>query len=303
VRVLLVASEAAGLKTLRALGRTSHHLVGILTAPSPSGFKGSSFEVQAEKAGVPVWPATFVKDPGFAAQVRETEVDILLNVHSLHLAHEAVLSAPRVGAFNLHPGPLPRYAGLNAPLWAVYRGETTYGVTLHWMTPFVDAGPIAYQRLFPLGDEETGLSLFLKCIEDGLLLVAELLETAEAAPDRIPRLEQRLERREYLRSGPPEEGRLRWDRPADEVVRFVRACDFRPFVSPWGHPRAPPTGHKLGVLSCRPTGRAVDGPPGALGEVVGSGVEVSCADTRVILEDVLHEGRACKAADVVARSR
>ena len=244
-----------------------------------------------------------MKDPGFAAQVRETEVDILLNVHSLYLAHEAVLSAPRVGAFNLHPGPLPLYAGLNAPLWAVYRGEATYGVTLHWMTPRVDAGPIAYQRLFALGEEETGLSLFLKCIESGLELVGELLKTAEAAPDRIPRQEQHLERRERVRSGPPEEGRLSWDRPAAEVVRFVRACDFRPFASPWGHPRASLAGRELGVLSCRSTRRAAEGSPGALGDVVGSGVEVSCADTRVILEDVLHEGRAGKAADVVARPR
>ena len=36
---------------------------------------------------------------------------------------------------------------------------------------------------------------------------------------------------------------------------------------------------------------------------MGSGVEVSCVDTRVILEDVVYEGRAGKAADVVARPR
>jgi methionyl-tRNA formyltransferase len=303
VRILLVAGEAAGLQALRALTRTSHRLVGILTAPSPSGFKGASFETQAKKMGAPVWPAGLVKDPAFAAQVRERGVDILLNVHSLYLMHEAVLTAPTVGAFNLHPGPLPRYAGLGAPLWAVYRGESSYGVTLHWMTPRVDAGPIAYQRLFGVDAEETGLSLSLKCIEAGVALVAELLKAAEDGADRIPRLEQSLDQREYVRAAPPQQGRLLWDRPAAEVLRFVRACDFRPLTSPWGHPKATLEGREMQVLSARATGKTAGAPPGTVGETVGTGVEVACADHRIVLEDVLCEGAAGKAADVFPGGR
>ena len=36
---------------------------------------------------------------------------------------ESVLRAPRQLAINFHDGPLPRYAGLNAPVWALLHGE------------------------------------------------------------------------------------------------------------------------------------------------------------------------------------
>jgi len=59
---------------------------------------------------------------------------------------EAVLGVPARGAWNLHPGPLPRYAGLNAPSWAIYRGEQRHGVTVHRMDRGIDTGDIAYQE-------------------------------------------------------------------------------------------------------------------------------------------------------------
>jgi methionyl-tRNA formyltransferase len=302
VRILLVAGEAAGLQTLRAVTRTSHELVAILAAPAPSGFKGATLEAQAAKSGVPVWPAALVKEPSFAARVREAEVDVLLNVHSLYVVAEAVLEAPALGAFNLHPGPLPRYAGRNAPLWAVFRGERTYGVTLHWMTGRIDAGPVAYQRLFPVDEHETGLSLSRKCAEAGVALVGELLRAAEGGPAAIPRLEQRLADREYLPSAVPHGGRVPWNRPAEEVLRFLRACDFRPFASPWGHPKATVEGRELEVVSVRPTGRPARGAPGTAGEAAGDGVEVACQDEALVVEDVLYEGRPTKAAALLRPS-
>ena len=73
--------------------------------------------------------------------MREQGVDLLLNVHSLYLiARRTVVAAPRIGSFNLHPGPLPEYAGLNTPSWAIYNGEREHGVTVHWMEPGVDTG-------------------------------------------------------------------------------------------------------------------------------------------------------------------
>src|SRR5919109_2815282 len=127
--VVLVAEEAAGLRALRLLDASEHEVVAVLSS-SGTGF------------GRPVRDPLAVTDPAFAGELRD--VDLLLNVHSLHIAAPAVVAAPRTGSFNLHPGPLPEYAGLNAPSWAIYNGETRHAVTLHWMEPEVDAGPIAY---------------------------------------------------------------------------------------------------------------------------------------------------------------
>src|ERR1043165_3348965 len=99
----------------------------------------------AQGFGFTVWPARNIKDPFFPAAVRAGRIDILINVHSLHIIPVEVLRAVRIGAFNMHPGPLPQYAGLNTVSWAIYEGETSYGVTVHWIAADVDAGNIAYK--------------------------------------------------------------------------------------------------------------------------------------------------------------
>ena len=174
MNLILVGGESAGLQALKAILRTSHQLVAVLAAPSQSGFAGASVTGLANKLGVPVWPAARVRDPELGAVIRDASVDLILNVHSLYLVHPEVLHAPRIGCFNLHPGSLPGYAGLNSPSWAIYNGERSHGVTLHWMMKGIDVGPIAFQERFPIEDADTGLSLALKCVRAGIPLIEEL---------------------------------------------------------------------------------------------------------------------------------
>ena len=107
------------------------------------------------------------------------KVNVLLNIHSLFIIHPEVLEVPRIGSFNMHPAPLPRYAGVNAVSWAIYRGERTHGVTIHQMVPEIDAGPIVHQVFFDI-EMDTALSLTAKCTQAGVRLVQQLLETAAA---------------------------------------------------------------------------------------------------------------------------
>ena len=210
--------------------------------------------------------------------MRAEEVDLLLNVHSLYVIHGTVLGAPRIGAFNLHPGPLPRYAGLNAVSWAIYQGERSHGVTVHWMAPEIDAGPIAYQSLFPIDENDTALSLAARCVREGLPLMMRLLDVAAKHPAEIPAVPQDIEKREYFHAGVPEGGRLSWQWPAQKIVDFVRACDYFPFRSPWGHPRTSMGTQELAVVKARRTRLAADSPPGTVGESTGEGVKVASSD-------------------------
>ena len=78
----------------------------------------------AERLGIEVHPAGLVREERFAAFLETREIDLLLNVHSLFVIRPDALRAPTIGSFNLHPGLPPRYAGLNAPSWAIYHGST-----------------------------------------------------------------------------------------------------------------------------------------------------------------------------------
>ncbi|MBV8900555.1 MAG: hypothetical protein JOY92_10655 [Verrucomicrobia bacterium] len=298
-KVLLIGEESAGLRALRALAQSHCEIMAVMTSVTPGKPGTAAITAAAKELGCTVWPARRVKDPQFADALRSAQVDIILNVHSLYIIPGAVLQAARIGAFNLHPGPLPHYAGLNAVSWAIYLGEPTHGVTVHWMVPEIDAGDIAYRSTFPIEETDTPVLLTQKCVRAGLALIHQLLETASADPDAIPRLQQDLTKRRYFGKEVPEEGWLSWNRPAREVVNFVRACDYAPYRSPWGHPKVSFKGREIAVAKAVRTFRRSDSTPGTVGTSDESGVLVAAADEWVSVRWLIIDGRSLNAQAVL----
>ncbi|MGZ4317100.1 MAG: methionyl-tRNA formyltransferase [Gaiellaceae bacterium] len=285
LRVLLAAEEAAGVRALRLVLERGHRVVGVLTT-GESRTGAADVAATARAAGVPILPAQLLTDPHFGEALRSEDVDFLLNVHSLFVIDREVLAAPRIGALNLHPGPLPEFAGLDAPSWVLYEGRRRYGCTVHWMTPRVDAGPIAYAAEFEITPGETGLSLSLKCVRHGLELLGELVSAAAEDATSIPSEPQPTAGRRWLRRGPPEGGRSAWGASAARVVGLVRACDFRPFSSPWGRARTTLEGREVEVVEAELSGLPAVAPPGTIGDRTAEGILVAAADEWVVVRRV-----------------
>ena len=53
----------------------------------------------------------------------------------------------RYEVLNVHLAPLPYYRGRHPLHWALINGETEFGLTIHRMTPEIDAGDILWQRM------------------------------------------------------------------------------------------------------------------------------------------------------------
>jgi methionyl-tRNA formyltransferase len=299
MNVVLAGEESAGLQLLSALARSEHHLVAVLAEPPKPAATTVSVWKAASELGFPTWLASGVRTPELGERLRSEGVDILLNVHSLHRIHPDVLSAPKLGAFNLHPGPLPRYAGLNSVSWAIFRGEQTHGVTVHRMDAGIDTGPVVYQSSFPIRPEDTALSLSLACVREGVRLMLRLLEVAAANPAHIPMLPQSLDTREYFGREVPGQGWMSWSWPARRVVDFVRACDFFPFHSPWGHPRTCLGVQEFSLAKARQTGRISDAPQGTVGKSCDSGAEVACQDQWVLVSKLLLAGKLLPAREIL----
>lgn len=300
MNVLLVAEESAGIQVLRMLGRSGHRVVAVMTAPPVRG-GGASVSSVAEGLGVNVLPSAEVLKAGPARWMVDEEIDLLLNVHSLHVIHRDVVAAPRIGSFNLHPGPLPEYAGLNAPSWAIYLGEQRHAVTLHWMDPEIDTGPVAYVAAFEITDDDTGLSVAARCVREGVPLVERLLEVAAAEPTAIPAIPQDLTRRRYFRREDiPNGGRIVWSQPAQRIVDFVRACDYFPFASPWGEPAARLGDKVCAVLKASRTAEScAPAVPGQVGAISERGAQVATGDDWILVERVRLDGATCSAQDVL----
>ena len=300
MNVLLVAEESAGIQVLRMVAGSEHKLVAVLTEPPTRG-GGATVASVAETLGVQILPSTSVRDPEFAEWMRSEEIDLLLNVHSLYVIHADLVAAPRIGSFNLHPGPLPEYAGLNAPSWAIYQGETRHAVTVHWMEPGIDTGAIAYEASFEIAADDTGLSLSARCVREGLPLFQQLLDAAAQGRDAVPATEQDLSRRRYFGADVPNDGRITWASPAREVVDFVRACDYFPFPSPWGQARAGLNGETVAITKASRTGEAADAEPGLVGPSDEDAVRVATGDEWIAVHRVHADGQPQPAGAVLVQ--
>lgn len=63
---------------------------------------------------------------------------------------------------NIHPSLLPAYRGLNTHRRVLAAGEKEHGVSIHWVTEDLDAGPLILQAKFPIQTSDTEESLRLK---------------------------------------------------------------------------------------------------------------------------------------------
>lgn len=299
MKVLLIAEDSAGIQVLDALQQRDHEIVAVMAKRVGATRRGASVWSVAKRAGLPTWSAERVMDPALGDEIRDLNVDLLLNVYSLFVINDRVLEAASVGSYNLHPGPLPAYAGLNSVSWAIYRGERLHGVTIHRMAPVVDSGPIAYQETFPIEKTDTGLTLSTRCIKAGVKLMTKLVDVAAQDPAQIPAIEQDLSMRSFFGAGTPNDGRLLWTLSAKSVSDFVRACDYHPLSSPWGYPIATIAGRELGVVRVSLTGAPADSPPGAVRSGGDHSVLVACIDEWVRVEAVVERGRHLPASDAL----
>ena len=180
-----------------------------------------------------------VEEPGadLGARLKGTGCDWLLSVAYLSLIPEDVLALAAQGAVNFHDGPLPDYAGLNAPVWAMLNGEDSHGITWHRITSGVDEGNVLVSRRFAIGPEDTALTLNTKCYAEAIDSFPEvmgLLESgqAEGTPQDFSG------RHVYARADRPRgAGRLDFRQSAAEVVRLVKALDHGPYWNPLCAPK------------------------------------------------------------------
>jgi natural product biosynthesis luciferase-like monooxygenase protein len=163
--------------------------------------------------------------------------DHLFAITWLRLLPPAALRLPRRSAINFHDGPLPRYAGLNAPVWALLHGERTHGVTWHLIETEADTGAILLQETFAVQDDDTAFTLNARCFQQGQESFGRLCDLL-AGGTAQPRAQDRALRTVFLRhQRPPGMAVLDFERPAAECARLVRALDHGGYQNPVGLPK------------------------------------------------------------------
>jgi methionyl-tRNA formyltransferase len=211
--VLAVAATAPlGADVLERLARR-HEVAYLLTRPDRPQGRGRRVappptKETAQRLGIEV------RQPERLEADFEPEVDTVVVAAYGLLIPEPVLE--RALWLNVHPSLLPRWRGAAPIERALMAGDDETGVTIIKLVPELDAGPIAAQRVLPLGPEDDFGTVSARAGE----LAAELLEEALPAPQLRPQPSEGVTYAEKIR---PEDRELDWSRPPQELLNRIRA--------------------------------------------------------------------------------
>lgn len=121
--------------------------------------------------------------------------DLIVSARFSHLFAPAAIAIARYGVLNVHPGELPAYAGLFAPLRTVAEGGEKLVCCLHRIDAGIDSGPIVAVESLPYRRE---LGLLAQIAEIYPLAIEPLLAVLDrlaAGGDIASRAQDRSRRR------------------------------------------------------------------------------------------------------------
>jgi natural product biosynthesis luciferase-like monooxygenase protein len=254
----------------------------------------SNADVQtwAQGAGLPV------VQPGRDLATRmPVGFDWLLSIANLTIIPDEVLKLPRRGAVNFHDGPLPRHAGLNAPVWALIEGETQHGIAWHLIENGVDKGDLLVSQGFDISGHDTALTLNTRAYEAAIVSFPALLDQLESGD--LQRHPQDLTERSYhgLAKRPAGFGRLDFAAPAVELERLVRALDHGGYWNPLCAAKIKARGALWLVGKARLT--QSHAAPGTVLEVKQDSLTVACGEHALVLSGVTRIcGTAVPASEI-----
>lgn len=163
------------------------------------------------------------------ATIERNNVDTIISVQHNWIIPNEVIQLVDGMAFNLHMAKLPEYKGHHPFVHAILNGDKTYTVTMHWMTPKVDVGSIAFSKEFDIAEHDTAKSLYRCGVVESLKLFEKLI-AALGSGAQVPAQPMTGEHRFYSRDSIRFLDRIENPTDTSEVDAKSRAFYFPPFA-------------------------------------------------------------------------
>ena len=238
--------------------------------------------VEARRLGLALVQPPGIRDEQFIARIRSEAPDAVAVVAYGRILPAALLDAPRFGCVNLHASLLPRHRGASPVQAALLAGDRHTGVATMLMTEGLDEGPLFLHRHVPIGPADDSGSLSATLAREGAEVLGETLDRL-ARGDLVP--VPQTGQPTYCRPIRRTEGEVDWSRPAEVILRALRA------YSPWPGLFTFHAGERIKILEARPGPGSGGRQPGET-FTAGGDVAVACGSaTSVVPLALQREGK------------
>jgi len=216
--------------TLQALIQNGYHIPLVVTQPDRPKGRGRKLvappvKIKAQELGLDVLQPATLADEKFRHRIKQLRPDFFVVLAFGHILSENILELPRLGTINIHASLLPKYRGPAPIQWAIINGESQTGITTMLMDKGVDTGDILLSQKEPIFSEDTAATLHDRLAACGADLLVETLQGF--ASKTIKPIPQDHRKATYAPLLKKQDGRIRWQKSADELDTFIRG------MTPW----------------------------------------------------------------------
>lgn len=301
MKILFMGTPDFALFSLKALAKTEHEIVGVITQPDKPRGRGYTLtpppvKVFALEAGFDVYQPDTLRSDEFAALLSELSPDVIVVVAYGKILPKNVLDFPKYGCINVHGSLLPEYRGAAPMQRAIIDGKTQTGITTMYMAEGLDTGDMLLKDFVDITDTDNFETVHDKLGECGAALIVKTLECVEAGS--IKREPQDDSLATYAAKITKDDCVLDFSKDARTLHNLIRGVS--PFPLAFTHT---PDGKLLKITSASVLHES--GTYGKAGEVIGlhGGIWVACGDGALNITGVLPEGKPRMNASDFVRGR
>lgn len=151
--------------------------------------------------------------------------DVIVSIWYRNIFPSDFLSNFSGSIFNAHPSLLPKYRGCSSVPWAIINGESSTGVTYHYIDAGIDTGNVIAQIETPILIDDTQASLYPRLMELAVSLFPSALDLVLSGYKG----REQLELGTYYKRGVPFDGVINSTWGDEFVKRFIRAMHYPPY--------------------------------------------------------------------------
>jgi methionyl-tRNA formyltransferase len=288
-----MGTPAFAVPALQAVAEAGHEIVCVYTQPPRPAGRGKALQrapvhEAAHALGLSVRTPESLKPPEEIQAFRALDLEAAVVVAYGQILLPAVLSAPRLGCFNLHASLLPRWRGAAPIHRAVMAGDAKTGVMVMRMEAGLDTGPVLAAWETPIGPRDTTGLLHDRLARHGAdLLVETLARLAAGTARETPQPDEGVT---YAKKLTNAETRIDWTQGARALDCMIRGLS--PAPGAWTEM----AGERVKILLAEPV--PGEGPPGL---TLDGGLTVACGQGALKLTALQRAGKTAQDADTFLR--
>jgi methionyl-tRNA formyltransferase len=268
MRIAFLGYGMLGATVLRGVADRHEVKLVVTHRPSFGGLNEPDVADAAAHLGLPMIFSTTAGEPHVRELVKDAAVDVIVSTNWRTRLPAGLLEIPALGAVNVHDALLPRYAGFGAVNWAIRNGETQTGLTVHFMDPELDTGPILTQQIVKIGPHDTAGQVLETLVAQYVPVTLRALDLVAAGHRGTP---QDLREASFHHRITEQDTRIDWSLSTTSLHNLVRG-QSDPFVNAW----TTYNGLRIAILAAAPPVRAYPGTPGRLIRAAEGGVAIAC---------------------------